>query len=640
MNTTENERLYNETGFAEVLTEVKQLIISDFAKADFTTRQPATSLVTAQKRLRETEEALALLGSGQHVPFMGMAAISRLTDKINRGQILEPAELTEYSDFLRSFRLIRKLFEKKRYQLPTLANYTQGLGDFHWVTDEVAAAVAGNRLKDDSSRELRKIRGRIQQLERELQQNLDKFLKNPTTAKYLQDRLVIIKEDRYTLPVRTEFQSKINGNIIDRSAKGTTVFMEPTGVAKLNDKLTLAKAEETAEVYQILAGLTGLLAENLTAIGYSQEILSELDIIFARAKYSRRIDGQAIQVNAAEEIRLDGIKHPLLGSDAVPLDLELGGAARGLVITGPNAGGKTVVLKTVALTCLMTLMGILPNHRGNSTIPILKNIEIDIGDQQNLANALSTFSGHMDNLSGILRRSGRQTLVLVDEIGSGTEPKEGAALGIAIMEELYQKGALVIATTHYGEIKDFALAHQDFATAAMAFDEKTLQPKYRLLMGQVGASNAFWIAQEKGLPEKLIEAGKNYLQGAPYNSEKKNFARKSVQQPADKDAEAAAESLFGKGDRVLLTESKEVALFYQKISDSEADVSVNQALRTVPLRRMKLLMKADQLYPQGYDLDSLFTDFKERKFQRDIDRGSKKAQKELRKQAEARKQRP
>lgn len=636
-NQIEQVKLYQESGFAEILEEVKQLIISDFAREAFMERRPATDLATAEKRLTETAEAMNLLGSGQHVPFMGMANIRRLTEKINRGLLLEPEELTEYGDFLRSFRLIGKLFEKNQYQTPVLYRYTRGLGDFHEITAEIEACVNGHRLSDDSSQELRKIRGRIRTLEQDLQQSLDKFIKNPSVAKYLQDRLVIVKEERYTLPVKTEFQSRIKGNLIDRSSKGTTVFIEPLGVAKLNDRLIMAKAEETAEVYQILAGLTGMIAEKLEEIGYSREILGELDIIFARGKYSRRINGQPLTVNDQENLIFDGITHPLLGSAAVPLNLSLGSSARGLVITGPNAGGKTVVLKTVALVCLMATSGLFPHHQGQTTVPIFKNIEIDIGDQQNLSNALSTFSGHMENLSRILQVSHRNSLVLVDEIGSGTEPKEGAALGIAVMEALYQQGALVIATTHYGEIKDYALAHEDFKTAAMAFDSETLTPKYQLLMDQVGASNAFWIAEEKGLSNTVLQQAMAYLQGQPPQHKAKEFKRKTntaklSQSPTD------TMVTYGMGDRVRYTETGAVGLFYQKISDSDAEVFLNDEMQQLPLRRLRLEMAASQLYPQDYDLSTLFTDFHERKFQRDIQRGSKKAQKLLRKQAQARRQ--
>ncbi|MDT2757773.1 endonuclease MutS2 [Enterococcus asini] len=633
-------RIYEETGFDQIIAEIKGNIISDFAKKDFDNRRPTNNLQTAQKRLTETKEAMVLLSSGQHVPFMGMRTIEHLTSKIERGMVLEAGELTEYSDFLRSFRLIKQLFEKNQYQTPTLHRYTAGLGDFTEVCEAITQAINGAHVKDESSRGLRKVRSRIHKLESGINQALEKHLKNPTTAKYLQDRLVIEKEGRQTLPVKTEFQSKINGTIIERSSRGTTVFIEPTAVSKNNDALILARGEETGEIYQILAGLTGLIADKLTEIGYSREIIGELDIIFARAKYSRRIEGKPVAINDQEVLHLDHLYHPLLGSQAVPLTVSLGEKSRGLIITGPNAGGKTLVLKTVALACLCAASGILLKHGGNSQVPILQDIFIDIGDQQNLDNALSTFSAHMDNVAKILRQTKPASLVLLDEIGSGTEPKEGAALGIAIMEELYLKGALVIATTHYGEIKDFALAHPDFRTAAMAFDEVNLKPKYQLLMDQVGASNAFWIAKEKALPESVLQRAQGYLAGEAYELQQVQLKmRKMTSATVAKSTESQNEStpIFAKGDRVLLTETKEKALFYEELEQEMARVYLDKTFREVPLRRLKLVTAATVLYPADYDLESLFTDFHERKFQKDIDRGSKKAQKKLRKQAEARK---
>ena len=346
-------------------------------------------------------------------------------------------------------------------------------------------------------------------------------------------------------------------------------FIEPT-VAKNNDELILARGKKPGRFTRFWQdSLHKPIADKLTEIGYSREILGELDIILAWAKYSRKIDGQPLLVNDQEELYLDRVRHPLLGSQAVPLTLSLGETGRGLIITGPNAGGKTVVLKTVALTCLCAASGILLQHGGQTQVPILQEIFIDIGDQQDLGNALSTFSAHMDNVSRILHQTKPGSLVLLDEIGSGTEPKEGAALGIAIMEELYRRGALVIATTHYGEIKDFALAHPDFRTAAMAFDEVQLKPKYQLLMDQVGESNAFWIAKEKAVPQSVLQKARGYLAGADYQFTPYQARKKAKPTPDATvvSTETANKPVFAKGDRVLLTETKEQPFFEELDND-------------------------------------------------------------------------
>lgn len=624
------KNVLTETEFTKIRTLISQTAISDKGKAAILARKPATQINTVRSWLKETEEAMTILASGQHIPLMGLVQIGHLTQKITKGQILEPSELTEYSDFLRSFQLIQKLFQKNAYQVPTLFSYSQQLGDFSEITKEITGMVNGTRLNSDSSRQLRKARNQVQKIEGEIEAALQKYLRNGTTQKYLQERLILKKGDRYTLPVKAEFQNKINGTIIEKSNKGTTVFVEPSNVARLNEKLILAQAEEVAEVYQLLAYLTGLLAAAQEKIGYSLETVVELDIIFARAKYSRSIDGVKMAVNDEEILHLSNVTHPLLGDKAVPLSVSLGTDARGLIITGPNAGGKTVVLKTLALTCLLTAFGVLVHHDGTSDIAIFNEILIDIGDQQDMENALSTFSGHMQNIAKILRHSKRNTLVLLDEIGSGTEPNEGAALGIAIMEQMYQNGALVVATTHYGEIKDFALAHEDFKTAAMAFDAQTLTPKYQLLMNEVGSSNAFWIAEKMQLQKDVIDRSRQLLKQKDYAGKKRAFKKVSQVQTT-----RATLPQFQKGDRVFSSATNKTALFYEAEGE-EGIVYAEDKFFKVPLRRLRLEMAAEKLYPLDYDVESLFQDFHEEKFKKDLVRGSKKAHKQLRKMEKAR----
>lgn len=625
------KNVLTETEFTKIRTLISQTAISDKGKETILKRDPATQIHTVRNWLEETQEAMTILASGQHIPLMGLTQIGHLTQKVSKGQILEPSELTEYSDFLRSFQLIQKLLQKNSYQVPNLFAYSQQLGDFTEITREITGMVNGTRLNSDSSRQLRKARNQVQKIEGEIETALQKYLRNGTTQKYLQERLILKKGERYTLPVKAEFQNKIAGTIIERSNKGTTVFVEPSNIARLNEKLILAQAEEVAEVYQLLAYLTGLLAASQDKISYSLEIVVELDIIFARAKYSRSIDGVKIAVNDEEILHVSNVTHPLLGKNAVPLSVSLGKDARGLIITGPNAGGKTVVLKTLALTCLLTAFGVLVHHDGNSNIAIFKEILIDIGDQQDMENALSTFSGHMQNIAEILRHTKRQTLVLLDEIGSGTEPNEGAALGIAIMEQMYQNGALVVATTHYGEIKDFALAHEDFKTAAMAFDAKTLTPKYQLLMNAVGSSNAFWIAEKMQLQKDVIDRSRQLLQQKEYGGKKREF--KNISQD---NASRAKLPQFQKGDRVVAPENV-TALFYE--ADGEEGILYsNNEFFSVPLRRLHLEMAAEKLYPHDYDVESLFHDFHEEKFKRDLTRGSKKAHHKLRKMEKARRE--
>jgi len=334
-------------------------------------------------------------------------------------------------------------------------------------------------------------------------------------------------------------------------------------------------------------------------------------------------------VNKQERIIIHHGRHPLLPKDAVPLDLRLGDDYRGLVITGPNAGGKTVTLKTVGLLTLMTMFGLQIPAESGTDIAIMEQIFVDMGDQQDLGNALSTFSGHMQNVAQILNQAGRNTLVLLDEIGSGTEPNEGAALAIAIMEQLYTQGALIMATTHYGEIKRFAEQHEDFIPAAMAFDQETLMPQYQLKLGVTGDSQALWIARKMQMSTKLLRRAEKYMAHKDYATAKQAF-------PGAKATPHQAVTEFTQGDRVWLSALQQEALVYADDGDDVVTVYVNHERQNQPRRRIQLLTPASELYPEGYEMNRLFVDYTDYKQQRDLNRGAKAAQRQLRKAADAR----
>lgn len=443
----------------------------------------------------------------------------------------------------------------------------------------------------------------------------------------IQDKLIITKNDHYTIPIKSSYKNIVNGNVVEESSKGTTVYIEPSAVTKLNEQIVLLKIQEQAEEYQILAELSGSLNENAQPIDHAIEMVTQMDIIFARAKYSRFINGVTPRVNKEERIHIKKGKHPLLKGESVPLDFELGYSSRGLVITGANAGGKTVVLKTVGLLTVMAMSGLQIPAETGTEIAVMDNIFVDIGDQQNIENALSTFSGHMKNISDMLNKVGRHTLVLLDELGSGTEPNEGASLAIAIIETLYLKGALVVTTTHYGEIKQYAIDHEDILPAAMAFDKETLTPKYILRVGEVGESQALWIARKMNMPDILIDKAATFINNKSYSTERKTFKAQKQKQLLSSRLEK--ESRFHKGDRVLLKDQDETGLIYSDDGGQTVHVFVNDEFSEVLRKRVEIKVAASQLYPDDYDRDTLFTDFQTRKFNRDLERGSKKAHKQL-----------
>ena len=599
-----NNETFEKTQFNEIKVQLSSYAISSFGKKRIENTQPHSKLSVVEKRLTETTEAKKLLDSSLHVPFMGLQSIEHITNQLEKGFVLTPQELLECADFLRSLRLIRQFFEKNQTVAPLLNRYGQGLNDFNEIEEEIYQVIRNGRIIDDASRELRRARRDIAETQDKIQELLKKFIRQ--NKEKLQEAIITKRNDVFTVPIKSAYKKQVKGTIIELSSKGTTAYIEPSNVSRWNEQLVYHKMIEEAEVYQILATLTGLLAEALPLIQQNIEIIAEFDHIFARGKFSRELKGITPEINSDGYIHLVSATHPLI-NNAVPLDLTIGEDYRGLTITGPNAGGKTVVLKTVALMSLMTMIGLQIPAKEGTEIAIFDQIFVDIGDAQSIENALSTFSGHMQNISEILRKTHKNSLILLDELGSGTEPNEGAALAIAIMEEFYQKGSILITTTHYGEIKRFAEQHPDFITAAMDFDAEHLTPKYRLLIGQTGESNALWIAKKMAISEQIITKAQNYFNDRSYDLEKKSFKTKTKKQPT-----AADEMSYYKGDKVFLLEQQKAALVYQEIPFTE---------------NVKVF------------LDNTFIeDFHTRKERRDIDRGSKKAQRKLRKEALQRRQ--
>lgn len=626
-----NNETYTKTQFNEIKQQLSSYAISSFGKKLIEATQPHSKLSVVKKRLTETTEAKNLLDSNLHVPFMGLQSIEHITNQLEKGFVLTPQELLEYADFLRSLRLIQQFFEKNQSIAPTLNRYALGLNDFNEIEAEIYQVIRNGRIVDDASRELRRARRDIAETQDKIQELLKKFIRQ--NKEKMQEAIITKRNDIFTVPIKSAYKKQIKGTIVELSSKGTTAYIEPSSVSRWNEQLTYHKLVEEAEVYQILATLTGLLAEALPLIQQNIEIIAEFDHIFARGKFSRELKGITPEINTDGYIHLVSATHPLI-EKAVPLDLTIGEEYRGLTITGPNAGGKTVVLKTVALMTLMTMIGLQIPAKDGTEIAIFDQIFVDIGDAQSIENALSTFSGHMKNISEILRQTHKNSLIFLDELGSGTEPNEGAALAIAIMEEFYQKGSILITTTHYGEIKRFAEQHPDFITAAMDFDAEHLTPKYRLLIGQTGESNALWIAKKMAISDQIIAKAQNYFTDRNYSLEKKSFKKKAQKQTSE-----SIEMNYYKGDKIFLLEQQESALVYQEVPFTDnVTVFLNDQFVEVPKRRIKLEFRASELYPADYELENLFEDFHTRKERRDIDRGSKKAQRKLRKEALQRKQ--
>ncbi len=628
-----NEQTLDKLQYNELIQRVERYCISGFGRNLLRKQRPTNHLQTVRKRLQETSEARAILDATSHIPFIGVSDMEPLIGKISRGIQLEASELEAVAEFFRGARKLKRFMAEQTFFAPLLSAYAGEMSEWRHIEEDITAAIRAGRVLDEASKELKRIRKQIDILEGRIEERLNKFLKSAANREVIQDGFVTKKHDRFTIPIKASYKHKIAGTIVDTSNRGTTVFIEPEAISKLNAVLVVKRTEEAVEVYQVLATLTGMVAEALPTIEATLDVIAQYDMVFAKGKYSQAIDGIAPRVNAVGKIRLKQVRHPLL-EGAVPLDFSLGETYRGLIITGPNAGGKTVVLKTIGLLSLMTMSGLhIPAHP-DTDISTFDDVFVDIGDNQDMGSALSTFSAHMHNVANIMQKAGKRSLLLFDEIGSGTEPNEGAALAIAILEEAYKRGCLVVASTHYGEIKAYSETHPDFMNAAMQFDPDTLEPKYRLLIGQSGDSNALFIARKMKLPASILQQAERYMHDKTYDQSLVDSSRltQEVIRPV-----VEPDERFEKGDRVRLLETNQVGLVYaMDESLRRVTVYVDGVSGDYPLRRVRLEAKAIDLYPAGYDLETLFIDYRDRKEAHDFARGSKKALRRVEKEIRAR----
>ncbi|MEG2290367.1 MAG: endonuclease MutS2 [Clostridium sp.] len=630
MNNSTLEKLH----YNELKEIVKSYCVSGLGRELLDRLQPNSNMKQVERMLNETSEGRRLIDASYHMPLKGVFNINPLIDKIEKGAALEPSELITMDNFLRGCRKVKVFIKDKEGYAPTLSAYGENITDFKYIEEEIEGAITGSMVDSNASKELKKLRRLIDACEGKIKEKLEKFIKASGNKEYIQDFFVSQRNGRYTIPIKASYKNQVQGAVVEVSAKGTTVFIEPYSVSKYTAELAILRAEESVEVYRILATLTDMIFEVIREIKINIEVISEYDMILAKAKYSKEIDGIKPRLNQRGFIKIIKGRYPLIKS-GVPLDFNVGDNYRSLIITGPNAGGKTVVLKTVGLLTLAVQSGFHIGAEVGSEIGIFDKIFVDIGDNQSVENALSTFSSHVKNMGEILKESTRNTLLLFDEIGSGTEPNEGAALAIAILEEFYHKGCITVASTHYGEIKNFSQNHCDFENAAMEFEKETLEPLYKLNIGETGDSNALYISKKMGISDKIIERTRGYIENKNYNYEllkESKIIKDKEQQVPNKDGYC-----YKQGDRVINLDDNLIGIVYkEKDNLNNIIVLLNGEFIEVNYKRLKLECSAEELYPEGYDLNQLFVSYKERKLERDIERGSKKALKKIHKEAKNR----
>ena len=475
---------------------------------------PSRSLKEADRWQGETEEAVRILSAAGQPPFGGMRDVREILRRAERGAVLLPAEILEVADAARASAKLRSFLEAHAPAAGalTLADLAGILGRFPKLESEIDRCLSREGdVVDHASPKLAEIRSRLRVLRQRVREYLDNLVRSPKGQRCLQEPIVTVRGGRYVVPVKQEHRSEIPGIVHDQSASGATLFVEPEAAVEMNNQIRLLEAEEAREVERILQQLSGLVASEAGRLAESVEIAAEIDFIFAKGRLA--LDWNAVRPRLNSEGRIDirKARHPLIRGEVVPIDLRLGDEFTALVITGPNTGGKTVALKTLGLFVLMAQAGLhLPAGEG-SEVGLFTGVFADIGDEQSIEQSLSTFSSHMANIVRILGAADARSLVLLDEIGAGTDPAEGAALATAILEHLVEKGCRVVVTTHYGALKSLAYSHPLIENASVQFDVETLRPTYRLLIGQAGMSHAFAIAERLGLAPEVIERARGRL---------------------------------------------------------------------------------------------------------------------------------
>ncbi len=504
------EKVLEKLEYHKIQNMLADLALFEGGTARAHAMMPVNNFESVNKRLDETGEAMEALRFEEPSFLSGLKLLSRQLAKVRVGGILTAPELRDVYLLLYASRMASRYVQRGKYSL--LTSLCTSLTEDRELEQKIDRAVGEEgQLRDDASAELKNIRNQINTSRMRIKDYLQNFIRSSDNQKILQEALVTERDGRYVVPVKQENRSMVKGIVHDESASGATVYIEPLPVVDLNNRMRSLQMEEKREIERILRSFSNSVGLMVDELERNQEVLALLDFVFARARLAYKMNAYRPVTNMRGILEIYRGKHPLLGEEAVPVDVELGKNFDVLVITGPNTGGKTVTLKTIGLLVLMTMSGLYIPAREKSRISIFDSIYVDIGDEQSIEQSLSTFSSHMSNIIRILDRADRKSLVLLDELGAGTDPVEGSALGHVIMDQLRDKGSKVVVTTHQSELKNYAYQTERVENACVEFDPVSLQPTYELTIGMPGQSNAFEIAMKLGMNNNLVQKARELV---------------------------------------------------------------------------------------------------------------------------------
>lgn len=610
--------------------KIKELWMSfamtEAAKREINELKPYLSEIELRAKLRETTESREMIEKCGNPPMVALSGVDDLLNVADKGDCLSITQLLQVESALTAIDRMKTYLKRGQSYDISLAYYAENLETIEELREAIAVTIVNESVSDNASKLLKSLRYDIAFAEEKMKEKADAAIRSHKDC--VSDSFSTTRNGHICIPVKKEYKYRISGNVIDKSSTGSTVFIEPAASAKYYEELQVLRIDEENEVHRILYELTDMVAACGETLKQDIAVMERLDFMFSKGKLSLEHDGCEPQILSERKIELIDARHPLMdGKICVPLRFSMGDGTRGVVITGPNTGGKTVALKTVVLNCMMAQCGLHVPCK-EASICMHSNFLCDIGDGQNISENLSTFSAHITNVLAILESVNEESLVIMDELGSGTDPLEGMGIAVAILEELKKSGAFFLVTTHYPEVKVYAEGSEGIVNARMAFDKEQLKPLYQMEIGEAGESCAFYIARRLGMPMNMLQKAADEAYGKDHDISElsmlieDDFSKKHTPHVIRKKEHKQGKQIeFHRGDSVMVYPDKKIGIVCKEANDKGVlQVQLKGKKIWINHKRIKLHVVAEELYPEDYDFSIIFDDVETRKLRHQMER--------------------
>lgn len=604
----------------------KAFATNDVTRETIAAFAPYMSETELKARLAETSESRRMMEQCGNPPLACVTEVEEHIKAAERGECLRVEDLVQVAGALVAISRMKQYLQRGQHFGFSLGYYAENLEVFEELRESIGVTIVNEAVSDHASKYLKDLRESIAGTNEKMKARADSAMR--VNKAYVNDSFSTMRNGHICIPIKKEYRYKVEGTTMGESASGATIFLEPTTCAKYYEELEMLRLEEENEVRRILYELTAQVADAAEMLREDIRILWKLDFIFSKGKLSMEMDATEPTITTERKISLTDARHPLMDRETcVPLSLSMGEGIQGVVITGPNTGGKTVALKTVALNCMLAQCGLHVCAK-EATVCMHSNFLCDIGDGQNLSENLSTFSAHIKNVLDILENVNEESFVIMDELGSGTDPQEGMGIAVAILDELRKSGALFLVTTHYPEVKNYANRTGGIVNACMAFDRENLKPLYRIVIGEAGESCALHIAKRLGMPSSMLQRAAKEAYGDVIDSDDWSDGegtafkkKKATRIQKEKKRRVIKQAEFQRGDSVMVYPEKKIGIVCERADQKGfLTVQIHKEKVLINHKRLKLHVAAEQLYPEDYDFSVIFDSVKERKMRHDMQR--------------------